>query len=537
MVRRLAHALPLLLLVLAPVAHGAFPGGNGKLVYTTQAESSPRQLAIVDPLNLVSTPFIPDTNFDDEFASWSPDGKRVVTLRNGMAGFEIWVANADGSGLRQVTTGGSNVDPAWSPDGHHIVYVGSDAIYTLNLDDPADSPHAIPGTDGTFSNPAWSPDGALIASEHYNSTDNVDQIIVMAPDGSGAHPIVSAPTNSVHDEFPAWAPDGSRLYFAQGANVVGCFSSPKFQIYSVARAGGGPALFSHDPTVAEYHPAPSPDGTQIAFTRCDDPTDDLDHIYVANIDGTGAHAVTTGGNYDNQPNWQPTAPQLASPPTISGQGVNNQPLTANAGGVAAASSITLQFERCDAHGANCVPIPGASASRAHTAAASVTYTLTSADIGHAIRVHELTFNPAGTSAIDSAPTASVVPSSGHCSNRFAGTAKADRISGSSGSDRISGGRGRDKLSGLGGADCISGGAGNDTISGGKGNDTLSGGAGNDRITAGPGRNKVSGGAGNDTINVRNHKRDVVNCGAGKKDRVVADKIDKLRGCERIRRLR
>ena len=66
---------------------------------------------------------------------------------------------------------------------------------------------------------------------------------------------------------------------------------------------------------------------------------------------------------------------------------------------------------------------------------------------------------------------------------------------------------------------------------------MSGGAGNDRITAGPGRNKVSGGAGNDTINVRNHKRDIVNCGAGKKDRVVADKIDKLRGCERIRRLR
>jgi hypothetical protein len=48
---------------------------------------------------------------------------------------------------------------------------------------------------------------------------------------------------------------------------------------------------------------------------------------------------------------------------------------------------------------------------------------------------------------------------------------------------------------------------------------------------------VSGGAGNDVINVRNHKRDVVNCGSGKKDRVVADRVDKLRGCERIRRKR
>jgi hypothetical protein len=45
---------------------------------------------------------------------------------------------------------------------------------------------------------------------------------------------------------------------------------------------------------------------------------------------------------------------------------------------------------------------------------------------------------------------------------------------------------------------------------------------------------VSGGSGNDTINVRNHKRDIVNCGRGK-DRVIADKIDKLRGCERVKR--
>src|SRR5205823_8523824 len=170
--------------------------------------------------------------------------------------------------------------------------------------------------------------------------------------------------------------------------------------------------------------------------------------------------------------------------------------------------------------------------RVHSAAASFSYKLTSADLGHAVRVHEVDSNPLGSSSADSAATKAVVPSSGHCSNRFAGTVKGDRINGSAGSDRIVGGRGRDKLFGLGGADCISGGAGNDTISGGKGNDTLSGGAGNDRITAGPGRNKVSGGAGNDTINVRNHKRDRVNCGTGSKDRADAARADRMRGCGR-----
>ena len=69
MIRRLALLVPLLVLAVASAAHAAFPGRNGKLVYSTQAESSPRQLAILDPLNPVSTPFSTDTNFDDQFAS------------------------------------------------------------------------------------------------------------------------------------------------------------------------------------------------------------------------------------------------------------------------------------------------------------------------------------------------------------------------------------------------------------------------------------------------------------------------------------
>jgi Ca2+-binding RTX toxin-like protein len=532
--RRLALALLLSALCLAGTAHAAFPGANGKIVYTTEPESTPRQLAWVNPGTLISSPFVPDTNFSSYHSSWSPDGSRVIMLRQDvMSGdYELWVANSDGSGLRQVTFGNSGGDPAWAPDGHHVVFVGPDGLYILDVDNPAETPHKIPATASPAFSPAWSPDGGLIAFE--NDAGSNHEIDVIAPDGGGLHAVATAPS-SAFDEQPAWSPDGARIYFAQGANIVGCNSNPKFQIYSVGRDGGAPVLFSHDPTVAEYGPAPSPDGSQIAFTRCDDPTDDLDHIYVANVDGSGAHAVTNGDHYDNEPNWQPTAPQVGSPPTITGSATNNQTLTASAGVTTGSTSTSLQFERCNAQGAACVPIAGASASRAHAAASSVTYKLTSADLGFSVRVHEVDTNAAGSSAADSAPTSAVIPSAGHCSNLFAGTAKADRLRGSAGSDRISGGRGRDRLFGLGGADCLSGGAGNDTLNGGKGNDTISGGAGNDHITAGPGRNKVSGGAGNDVINVRNHRRDVVNCGKGRRDRVLADKVDKLRGCERVRR--
>ena len=129
-----------------------------------------------------------------------------------------------------------------------------------------------------------------------------------------------------------------------------------------------------------------------------------------------------------------------------------------------------------------------------------------------------------------------------------GTPLADLICGLFGNDTINGLAGNDTLYGDAcskkagiaqalpdGNDRLNGGAGNDKLYGAGGADVLSGSAGNDSLVGGRGKNSYSGGAGNDTVNAANGVRERVNCGAGKKDRVTADRKDRLRGCERVRR--
>ena len=117
-----------------------------------------------------------------------------------------------------------------------------------------------------------------------------------------------------------------------------------------------------------------------------------------------------------------------------------------------------------------------------------------------------------------------------------GRAGNDRLNGGDDADSISGEAGNDRASGGEGNDTVSGGDGNDTISGSNGNDRLGGGAGNDKINGGQGLNSYSGGAGNDNIMAANGRRETIDCGSGRRDKVRADRTDTVRGCETVQRL-
>ena len=144
---------------------------------------------------------------------------------------------------------------------------------------------------------------------------------------------------------------------------------------------------------------------------------------------------------------------------------------------------------------------------------------------------------------------------GPLADLLCGEAGDDRINGLGGADRLYGdfcpgatlalwtdkgraaqaGQGNDVIKGGSGDDRLVGGGGNDRLSGGSGRDKLSGGAGKDTLAGGPGRNSYSGGAGKDKLNSANGTKETVNCGPGRGDTARVDRVDRVKGCERVRR--
>jgi TolB protein len=127
-----------------------------KIVFTShpatdslKADDHPAAEIYVIDANGTGKPQRLTNNAEEERApSWSPDGKRILFMcRKGPAAegraipsFELCVMNAEGTGLRRLTSTGRYLTPHWSPDGRQIVFhravggVGRFQLFVINAD-------------------------------------------------------------------------------------------------------------------------------------------------------------------------------------------------------------------------------------------------------------------------------------------------------------------------------------------------------------------------------------------------------------------
>src|SRR5205823_9283432 len=87
--------------------------------------------------------------------SWSPGSRRLAFSSNLRGPLSIYTIGVDGTGLRQLTTNGEDVDPAWSPDGKTIAFSRGGAIVTVPIGRGAEK--TLTDAKNNDSSPAWNP--------------------------------------------------------------------------------------------------------------------------------------------------------------------------------------------------------------------------------------------------------------------------------------------------------------------------------------------------------------------------------------------
>jgi tol-pal system beta propeller repeat protein TolB len=141
------------------------------------------------------------TTSDDIDPTWSPDGSMIAFASSRAGARQLFVMNADGTNVRQVTDlkdmGGRS---SWSPDGTRLAFyagpAGDHNIYIIHVD----GTNLVQLTNsGDNLGPSWSPDGNWIAFASFRDGNN--EIYIIHPDGTD---VTNLTNNPISDWQPRW---------------------------------------------------------------------------------------------------------------------------------------------------------------------------------------------------------------------------------------------------------------------------------------------------------------------------------------------
>ena len=293
-------------------AHAVVPGENGRILFTRCVWSGDCTWEIVaaDPDGsdeLVLAGPYPREAWDDHFiANWSPDGETAIF----MAYQAIWEVNADGTHLHEIwqpPTERTGIDdgPSFTPDGEHIVFtrccprVSGYALWMINADGSGlrqvTDESVPPGVDGPSDNlPQVSPDGTRIAYHRNLFRNGRDHNRVVTVNMDGTDRIQLTPP-SLNAQVPNWSPDSKRVVFIMSPPGGG------IEVGIVRADGTDLQQLTHSGKFVSTWPSFSPDGTKIIFSRS--MPGGWVGLFTMNPDGSDVTLISRHGRSDNWPQW------------------------------------------------------------------------------------------------------------------------------------------------------------------------------------------------------------------------------------------
>lgn len=208
---------------------------------------------------------------------------------------DIWVANANGSAARRLTSTGVEATPVWSPDGSTLAFVSyrddptraRSGLYLMSGDGGDVRRLAAADAVRFLEAPGWSPDGTQLAIVAIRGTSS--DVLLVAADGSGARWLTDS---QLQERDVQWVgPD--RL-------VYGAFDG----IFEVATSGGPPRSL----VPGAWAPSLSPDRSRLAYVAW---RGDLRTLHVADAAGRNPRAFRTVGEHAEGPlAWSPDGTRI-----------------------------------------------------------------------------------------------------------------------------------------------------------------------------------------------------------------------------------
>jgi Tol biopolymer transport system component len=202
-------------------AQATTPGKNGLIVFSADTGAGHQLYTI--KANGSGLRQLTNLNGDAVAADWSPDGRRITFELGTETHAGIMIMNADGSGLRDLTQTGFQGQPAFTPDGHHLVYdcgdcPGGQGIFIIRDDGTGrrrltTSPFPDRGFD---TDPNVSPDGKTVTFVRAQVAEELQALYAVNIDGTNERQLTPYTLEVAikHD----WAPNGRRIVLTTNAD-------------------------------------------------------------------------------------------------------------------------------------------------------------------------------------------------------------------------------------------------------------------------------------------------------------------------------